>query len=236
MSVTGCSQNATPGVAVGVDACRDCNMVIDRPREACGFVRDGEFVTFDSPMCLLRQLGSLREQGDTLPTAFYFADYVDGAMHPAETMTFLLTDHVPTTMGGGVLSFATRESAEAVRVHDDEVLTDWVGFQLALGRPDRVVEVRFDSQGMVPEVVQAVKGELLLLRMRASGLAQDLAVVVKGYPEIGSFHVPASGEEVAFRLRVVRPGAGFPIVREKDGEPLGMLKVSGAHTADEEAM
>ena len=32
-----------------------------------------------------------------------------------------------------------------------------------------------------------------------------------------------------------RPGAGFPIESVSDGEPLGMIKVSGAHTADEAA-
>ena len=42
--------------------------------------------------------------------------------------------------------------------------------------------------------------------------------------------------EVSFRLLALRPGAGFPVVRAGSDEPLGMMKVAGAHTADEEAM
>ena len=49
-------------MATGIDACRECNMVIDRVNEACGYVGEGEFVTFDSPMCLLRNLDAMRER------------------------------------------------------------------------------------------------------------------------------------------------------------------------------
>ena len=51
-----CSGEVRPEVAVGIDACANCNMVIDTPNQACGYVADGEFVSFDSPACLLRSL------------------------------------------------------------------------------------------------------------------------------------------------------------------------------------
>jgi len=139
-------------------------------------------------------------------------------------------------MESGALCFASREAAEAARQHEDELLTDWQGFQIARGVPDRVIEVRFETGGMVPEVVESAKGELLLWKARADGLDGDLSVSIKGYPEVGTVTIPASGDEVVFRMRALRPGAGFPIVRTDTGEALGALKVLGAHTADEEAL
>jgi len=235
MLLVGCNGNAKLEVVPGIDACNECGMVIDQPGQACGYVSDGEFVSFDSPACLLRSYEALRKAGTESLPAVYVADYGDATMHPAETSAFLLTDHRPTVMNGGVLCFADRAAAEALRSHEDEVVTDWAGFQTARGEPDRVLEVSFGSTGMVPEIVEAAKGELVLWRAQSIGLERDLVVVVKGYPEVGSVVLPASGEPVVFRLRAERPGAGFPVVGD-DGEPLGMLKVSGAHTADEEAM
>jgi hypothetical protein len=233
--LTGCNGNVTPEVVPGIDACNECGMVIDQPGQACGYFSDGEFVTFDSPACLLRSYEALRKTGTEPLPGVHVADYVSAAMHPAETSAFLLTDHRPTVMNGGVLCFADRAAAEAQRKHEDEVVTDWAGFRTARGEPDRVLEVSFGPTGMVPEIVEAAKGELVLWRAQGSGLERDLVIAVKGYPEVGSVVLPASGEPVVFRLRAERPGAGFPVVGD-EGKPLGMLKVSGAHTADEEAL
>ena len=211
-------------------------MVIDQTGQACGYVDGGEFVTFDSPTCLLKSCEARGERGEELPAEIYFADYGDSSLHPAEETTFLLTDHVPTVMESGALCFASREAAEAARQHEDELLTDWQGFQIARGVPDRVIEVRFEAGGMVPEVVESAKGELLLWKARADGLEGDLSVSIKVYPEVGTVTVPASGDEVVFRMKALRPGAGFPIVRTDTGEALGALKVLGAHTPDEEAL
>jgi hypothetical protein len=193
-------------------------------------------MTFDSPVCLLRSWDDLRNRGEEPPHSVHFADYQTGTLYPAEAITFLLTGHTPTVMGSGVLCFRDRNPAEAMRGHDDDVLTDWNGFRTARGEPDRVFQVNFGATGMVPDVVEANKGELVLWKARGAGLERDLVVAIRGYPEVEEVMVPASGEEITFRLQAGRPGAGFPIVRVDDGRPLGMLKVSGAHTVNEEAM
>jgi hypothetical protein len=211
-------------------------MVIDRPREACGYVADGQFVSFDSPVCLLRQLDGLRRRGERLPQAIFLADFRDGSFHPESEITFLLTRHQRTVMDGGVLCFADPAAAREMLQHDDERLTDWNGFRTARGEPDRRLELRISADAMSPDVVTANKGELLLWKLRGQGLGEDLVLAIKGYPEAGAVRVPASGEEVSFRLLTLRPGAGFPVVAVGRDEPLGMLKVAGAHTADEEAM
>jgi hypothetical protein len=231
-----CSGEVKPEIVAGVDACQECNMVIDTPGHACGFVDAGEFVTFDSPVCLLRNYESRRKQGQGLPVDLYFADHGDGSLHPAERVTFVLTGHVPTVMESGVLCFASRKAAEAAIRHEDERITDWEGYQLARGVPDRVIAVRFNTTGMVPDLVESVKGELLLWTGTSSGLDQDLVVSIKGYPEVGEITIPASGGEVVFRMKASRPGMGFPVMEAGTDKPLGMLKVHGAHTADEEIL
>jgi hypothetical protein len=234
--LTACSGEVEPEIARGIDGCRQCGMVIDQTEQACGYVADGEFVTFDSPTCLLKSYEARGSDGEDLPQEVYFADYGDSSLCAAEEITFLLTDHVPTVMESGALCFASPEAAEAARQHEDELLTDWEGFQVARGVPDRVIEVQFDARGMAPEVVESAKGELLLWKIRAGRLEGNISISIKGYPEVGTVTVPASGDEVIFRMKALRPGAGFPVVRADSGEALGALKVLGPHTADEEAL
>jgi hypothetical protein len=235
VSVAGCSGDVKPEIVAGVDACRECSMIIDTPGQACGFIDAGEFVTFDSPACLLRNYESRRKNGRETPTEVYFADHSDGSLHPASAVTFVLTDRVSTVMESGALCFASREAAEAASHPEDDRITDWHGYRLARGVPDRVIAVRFETSGMVPEIVESARGELLLWKAIASGLDRDLVVSIKGYPEVGEITVPASGHEVLFRMKAARPGTGFPVVEAGTDESIGILRVLGAHTADEEA-
>lgn len=234
MNLVGCSSEVRPEVVAGIDACQRCNMIIDQVHQACGYVLRGEFATFDSPACLLGSYEGLRKRGEPLPAAIFFADYRDGAFHPAEATSFLLTDHVPTVMNGRVVCFGSREAAEAAREHPDEDITDWVGYRTARGEPDKILEVSIGDGGMSPEVVAVAKGDLVLWKVRRSPAEGDRSLSVKGYPELGSVKLPEGAEEVAFRLLATRPGAGFPVVWAEGGEPLGMLKVAGSHTKDEE--
>ena len=233
-TLVACSGEVRPEVVAGIDACQRCNMVIDQVNQACGYVLQGEFVTFDSPACLLRSYDELRKQGQPLPAAIFFADYRDGAFHPAEATSFLLTEHVPTVMNGRVVCFGGRDAAEAAREHPDESITDWVGFRTARGEPDKILEVSIGAGGMSPEVVAVSKGDLVLWKVRRSETEGDRSLIVKGYPELGTVKLPDGAEEVAFRLLATRPGAGFPVVWAEGGEPLGMLKVAGSHTREEE--
>jgi len=233
--VLGCSGEVKPAIVAGLDVCAECNMVIDRPGQACGFVDAGEFVTFDSPLCLLRNYEARHHKGQSQPSKLYFADHDDATLHAVENVMFLLTEHVPTVMESGTLCFANREAAEALISHDDERVTDWDGYRLAHGTPDRVIQVRFESAGQVPDLVESFKGELLLWMATSSGFDRDLVVSIRGYPEVGEITIPANGEPVVFRMKADRPGMGFPVMEAGTDTPLGMLRVNGSHTADEEA-
>jgi len=192
------------------------------------------FVPFDSPACLLAELDALRREGAPLPSRIFIADYEDGVFRPAEATSFLLTDHLPTVMGGGVLGFGSRDAARRFLTEDDELITDWLGFRTARGEPDRMVEISFGPDGMSPERVSVDKGQLVVFQLRHGIPDRELVVAIKGYPEVEPIRLPKGGE-AAFRLLATRPGSGFPIVDVEGGETLGALEVRGAHTLDEAA-
>ncbi len=233
--LVGCSAEITPEIMAGVDECHQCSMVIDQVKQACGYIWEDEFVTFDSPGCLLRSYDDLRGKGGPVPSAIYFADYGDGQFHPAATTNFLLTEHLPTVMNAQVLCFGSQESAEGISAHEDEVITDWTGYRIARSQPDVTLEVAITADGMVPEAIEVAKGDIVELLV-SHDQEEELTVTIEGYPEVGEVVLPAVGEQIPVRLLASRPGAGFPIVSVTDGEPLGMMKVTGAHTADEQAM
>ena len=232
---TACGGPVEPGIVAGVDGCNRCGMVIDQPSQACGWITNNEFVTFDSPACLLADFDDLRRSGQAPPQEIYFADFDSGAFIISGETSFLLTDHVPTVMNGRVLCFATAAAAQATLDYDDEIVTDWPGYRRLRGQADVVVDTVFGDDGMEPEVVAVAKGELVLWRATGDDLDEDLTWVIKGYSEIEPVVVPADGKVAEVRFFATRPGAGFPIESVAGGEPLGMLKVSGPHTMDEAA-
>ena len=233
--ITGCGGEPTPEIMVGVDGCASCGMVIDRVNEAAGWVAGGEFVPFCSPGCLLAEHDALRKSGQPLPQAAFFADYHHGSFSPAVETAFLLTDHLPTVMNARVICFNSVVAAEEMRQHDDEIVTDWTGYRVRRGEPDIVIETAFGPGGMDPEVVTASKGDIVLWLASGEALEEDLDWLIKGYPEVEPPPIFVAGDPTELRFMAIRPGAGFPVERKADGTPLGMLKVSGAHTADEAA-
>jgi hypothetical protein len=230
-----CSGEVRPEVAAGIDACASCNMVIDTLNQACGYVAGGEFVTFDSPACLLRSHDDFRRRGVEPPSEIYFADYESGEFVPAKTTVFLLTGHLPTVMGAGVLCFATAQGTEAVRSAADEEITDWTGYRRLKGQPDTIVEAAITPTGLSPEIIEVAKGELVLFKIHGGELTEKTTLTVRGYPEIGDVVIEPSGKPTELRFFATRPGMGFPVVGA-DEQALGMLRVTGAHTADEEAL
>jgi len=231
----GCGGEPKPQVMAGIDGCAGCGMVIDRVNEAAGWIDGGEFVPFCSPGCLLAEHDAHRKSGQAPPAVVFFADYRDGTFSPAVETAFLLTDHVATVMNARVICFNSVVAAGNMRQHDDEIVTDWTGYRVLRGEPDTVIETVFGPGGMDPQVVTANKGDIVLWRATGDGLEEDLSWMIKGYPEVKPPIVAAAGDPAELRFLATRPGAGFPIEDPSGGEALGMLKVSGAHTADEAA-
>lgn len=235
LTLGACSGEIHPEVTAGIDACRGCNMIIDRVNQACGHVAEGEFVPFDSPRCLLQSHDELRRQGAEIPTEIFFADYESGEFIPVENAVFLLTAHTPTVMDAGVLSFATVDGAEAVRTTVEEEITDWTGYRRLRGRPDAIVEVSVTPDRLLPEIIEVAKGDLVVLEINGDELTDAITLTVRGYPEIGEVVVSPTGIPTVVRFIAARPGMGFPVIGTED-RALGMIRVTGAHTADEAAL
>jgi len=227
----GCGEKA-PKIVADIDECIQCGMVISKINEACGYFQDGEFLTFDSPSCLIRRM----DADDAKPERIYFADYKSGALIPADSTVFLLTDHITTVMNGRVLCFADKSTALSYIKYDDEKITDWTGYRIARGAPDQILHVIVSDDGMSPQVVAVQKGDIIEWRISGQNLKNDLFLVIKEYEDRGEIHVPANGDTTRFRMLADKPGDGFALVRKQDGNALGILKVIGPHTSDEEAM
>ncbi len=232
LTLTGCVREPKIEVMAGVDVCSECHMVIDQVNQAAGFLRGNEFVTFDSPGCLLRYLESMPKDERPQPADIYLADYRTGFFQSADLSAFLLTSHIPTVMNARVVVFSDADGAMNAREHADEVVTDWIGYRTERGTPDTVLEVVFGPRGMEPEIVEAAKDDLVQLRLVGRGLDSDLTLSIRGYPEAGAITIPASGDTIEVRFLALKPGAGFPI-GVPEGDPMGMLRVTGPHTADE---
>jgi hypothetical protein len=232
-ALSGCAREPEIQVVPGIDVCRECNMIIEQVNQAAGFVSGGEFIPFDSPGCLLRFYESLPKSHRPGVEDIYFADFRDGTFYSARRTALLLTSHIPTVMNAGVVAFSDADGAMEAREHPDEVVTDWHGYVTERGTPDVVLEVVFGPSGMEPEIIEVRKDDLVLLKALGRRLPTDLVLSIKGYPEAGSLTIPASGEEVQLRFLGSKPGTGFPI-ETAEGESMGALRVTGAHTPDEE--
>lgn len=235
LSITGCGQEKSPEIVAGIDGCALCNMTITQANQACGFYWVGEFVTFDSPGCLVQKMGSIKQESGLAPSEIYFADFNTSRLIPADSAYFLLTEHLSTTMNSGVLCFTSEIEAAALMKHPDEMITDWIGYWTRRGTADRCIIVFATQEGFNPDIVILYKGELVQWEINGERLTDNLAFHIEGYDEVGEVTVPAS-EEALFRMLAIRPGAGFPIINSSNNESLGMIKVEGAHTEDEEAM
>jgi len=232
----GCAPNGEPTITAGVDGCASCGMLIDKETEAAAFTVDRDVHTFCSPGCLLEGFERRRQAGEPMPEHLYFHDYAGGGLQRVEDVTFLVTEHLPTVMGWGILAFADAADAREHRRHDDELLVDWRTLRTLRGKVDRSVELVVTDEGLQPAVLELTKGELVDWIVRGEGLTEDVVLALRGYEELGEVAVPASGETVHVRLLASRPGDGFPIVRLSDGQVLGRVRVHGAHTSDEEEM
>lgn len=232
----GCRQDVKVEVIAGIDACRNCNMVIDQLGQSCGFVSEGAFIPFDSPGCLLTSFENLRREGKPEPREIYFADYETGELTRAESVVFVPAREMPTVMNSGVICFSSHERAQAVSGQDQREFQDWIGYRTARGRPDVEIEVLLSPKSMSPESVEVKKGELVLLKISGEQLEDDVELSVEGYPELRTFTVPSTGGVVSARLWALKPGMGFPIIDIRNGRTLGRLSVAGPHTSDEEAM
>ena len=231
-----CSGNNEPQIIVDFDECAHCKMIIGKKNESCGYFVGNEFITFDSPGCLLKEYELIKKNKKTLPERIYFIDYNSSKFIPADSTHFLMTNHIQTVMNAGVLCFNSRETVETYIKHTDEELTDWIGYQVKQGNPDNIVKIFVSPSGMKPEVVELKKNEIVEWQFCGEGLEKNVKIQLKGYERFGEVEIFSTGNVTKRRMLAKFPGSGFPFVRSSDQTPIGMVKVLGAQTSDEEVM
>ena len=151
-------------------------------------------------------------------------------------LRLLLTGHLRTVMNSGVVTFQEVDIASSYSKHEDEILTNWRGFQIFRGEADKKVEVQISPEGIKPQVILLSKDDIVEWIFKPVGLEFRDSIQLKGYEEMTNIEIPAGGESVVIRMLADKPGDGFPIIRLSDNSTLGMVKVIGAHTSDEEVM
>jgi len=232
----GCDTQPKPEIHADIDNCAECGMVISQVNQSGGYFHEHEFVTFCSPTCLLQKYQEIDERNRPNRSQIYFADYPSAKFVRADSVHILLTGHISTVMNSEALCFNNKSNAENTKKHEDEILADWDKFQTLRGRPDRTVEVTLFSKGMKPDVVMLKKNEVVEWIFKTEEDLSNGQFRLKGYEELGLIELPSVGTTTKLRMKAYKPGSGFPFVRLDDNATIGMVKVSGAHTSDEEVM
>ena len=108
----------------GSDVCHYCSMTIVDPQHVAEYVtKKGKAYKFDSIECMMNAL----KEADREEIALYLVgDYGDpGIWINAARATFLISQGVPSPMGGFLSAFGNRETAELVREEQGGKLLDW---------------------------------------------------------------------------------------------------------------
>jgi hypothetical protein len=232
----GCGGSDEPEIQAGVDVCKNCNMVISQTNQAAATVQDGDFHTFCNPLCLLKDLAKHGSRPGTDRARFLFADFETGSLMGADTTYFLLTENLTTVMRSGVLCFGSEAQALSYQRAAQEVVTDWRGFWVKRGTPHKTIQVILEKSGLSPEVIVVDKNDIVELILTNDNPTRGYTFTIKGYEEVGVISLPDGTEKVRVRFLANKPGIGFPIINHENKSSVGMLRVLGAHTADEETL
>jgi hypothetical protein len=231
-----CKGEQKPEILAGIDDCKHCKMVITQTNQACGFFHDNNFETFCSPTCLLSGYEYLKKEKKINDSHIYFTDYETKQFVRSDSTYFLFTKSIPTVMNSGVLCFTSTKRAESLKSQPEEFVTDWRKYQVLAGTPDKIVEIKLGDNLMEPAVVIFNKNEIIQLEIEKIGQIKNQLFFIRGYEEVGKFKFPEGESFLTIRMIADKPGAGFPILMEGLDQPLGMIKVLGAHTRDEEVL
>lgn len=118
-----CSVEPDP-IAFGSDNCAFCQMtIVDKTHAAQLVTRKGKQYKFDAIECLVQ---NLPEWGMEEIAHLLVADYGNpGAMIPAETAIYLISDEIKSPMGAYLSAFSSREAAEVARDEHGGALYSW---------------------------------------------------------------------------------------------------------------
>ena len=231
-----CKAEKKPQIHSGIDDCKHCKMVISQTNQACGFFLDNNFVTFCSPPCLLSEFEYQKKDKRINPNHVFFTDYESKKFVRSDSSYFLFTNSIPTVMNSGVICFRSMENAENLKSNQHDIVTDWKKYQIIVGTPDKIIRLKFSKNYLEPNVLVFNKNEII--HVEIENLDQHIKpnISIKGYEDIGNFTFLEDDSILTIKILADKPGSGFPIMMEGVDQPIGMIKVKGPHTLDEEAI
>jgi len=231
-----CKSDQKPEIQSGIDECKHCKMVISQINQACGFIQDNNFVTFCSPKCLLSEYEYLKKEKKINTNHIFFTDYESRNFVRSDSTFFLHTTSIPTVMNSGVICFRSLKNAESLKSQQLDIVTNWRKYRIMAGTPDKTVRLKLSKNSLEPAVLVFNKNEIIHLAIEMVDQQGHPNISIKGYEDIGNFTFPEGESILTIKLLTDKPGSGFPIIMKGIEQPIGMLKISGAHTRDEEVM
>ncbi|MBI1286513.1 MAG: hypothetical protein GC178_02945 [Flavobacteriales bacterium] len=121
--LTACSVEPQP-INYGSDACHFCKMNIVDSQHAAEFVTTkGKCYKFDSVECLLNAMKGFDEAPIKLTLVCNYAD--PGNLTDAKSATYLISENIPSPMGGFLSGFAEKEDAVATQKEESGELFSW---------------------------------------------------------------------------------------------------------------
>lgn len=116
----------------GKDACHYCKMNIVDSQHAAEFVTSkGKCYKFDAIECMLNQMKEFDEAPIEL---LLVSDYSKpGELTNAESATFLISQAIPSPMGGFLTAFETQEDAVNTHAETDGQLLGWEALKSKYG-------------------------------------------------------------------------------------------------------
>jgi copper chaperone NosL len=124
----GCAR-VPQAISYGNDACEFCSMTISDDRYGAAIVTvKGRTHKFDSIECMLQSMMEGEKLAGTEVDQWYATSYPNrGALVPAPSATFLVSEGLPSPMGAGLTAFADRVDAERMQQQKGGEVLDWSG-------------------------------------------------------------------------------------------------------------
>lgn len=118
-------------ISYGSDSCEFCSMTISDDRYGAAIVTVKERThKFDSIECMLQSMMDGEKLAGIEVDQWYATSYTNrGALVPAPSATFLVSEGLPSPMGAGLTAFADRVDAERMQQQKGGEVLDWAGVE-----------------------------------------------------------------------------------------------------------
>lgn len=118
-----CSTQPEP-INYGTDACHFCKMtIVTKTHSAQAVSAKGKQFKYDAIECMVNDINS---DNQAEMSVMLVANYLNaGEMIPAEKATYLVSENIPSPMGGNLSATKNQSDAEQLKTENGGELFDW---------------------------------------------------------------------------------------------------------------